>query len=492
MQVHTDLFDLLPTRPEIPHYSYTPSWLHFPVNSKFTWIKIADSNETRISGVAFSALVAKAGTKGAYYHALTSTMQPEAEFRLEKGTYLKPGTFLRPLFPSATDGEISRIADKLMEAIRLRAALRNPTRLLTTNTPSEVYRLPFVENCRSCMVQDDDDEDEKGIDLTQRFRFYDDMPMYAVYSLTEDGEINGRALVYEDVRHVDDPDTPIVAMSRIYAETVDIEAAFKAYAEINNIKYLYRADTAGYFVPIPFDPTAQHYTEVPYVDVFPHVLKSNSSDLPAAYVLASTSPLHLYEQSVSFRRVTRLDNTDGDDDGGIMSVRAPYCEHCDTSFSRSNPPEFYTVDEEDWCEYCFENGSITRCEECGAYTTEYTTDKDGDKYCTSCADRLLSYCQCCDEYVRGDIQAVQTEYGERDWCEDCVDEDAKMCAHCETLYTRNVLQQTDDDVYLCEECYENHAHACDECDAVVYAPDIDPNSDDFLCEKCEHVHNKAA
>ena len=82
-----------------------------------------------------------------------------------------------------------------------------------------------------------------------------------------------------------------------------------------------------------------------------------------------------------------------------------YCWGCATQCERCNDgvrnDDTHTVDNEDWCEYCYENHSYY-CESCSSSSSESTTYVGDNPYCESCFSDECYYCDDCDESYHND------------------------------------------------------------------------------------------
>jgi len=95
--------------------------------------------------------------------------------------------------------------------------------------------------------------------------------------------------------------------------------------------------------------------------------------------------------------LTSVDESVNDGSSYYCSDCGKYCERCNSAFSGDD----YFVDNESWCEYCYENNTFY-CEPCG---TSYSDRNDyysvGDNtWCDDCTSRHAWYCDDCDQYNR--------------------------------------------------------------------------------------------
>jgi len=95
--------------------------------------------------------------------------------------------------------------------------------------------------------------------------------------------------------------------------------------------------------------------------------------------------------------LTSVDDSVSDGSNYYCQSCGKYCERCSNAFSGDD----YFVDDESWCEYCYENNTFY-CEPCG---TSYSDRNDyyfveGDPHCDDCTQRYAWFCEDCNEYLR--------------------------------------------------------------------------------------------
>jgi hypothetical protein len=82
-----------------------------------------------------------------------------------------------------------------------------------------------------------------------------------------------------------------------------------------------------------------------------------------------------------------------------------YCWDCATQCERCNDgvrnDDTHTVDNESWCDYCYENHSYY-CENCCESSSESTTYVGDTPYCEGCYSDNCYYCDDCDESYHND------------------------------------------------------------------------------------------
>ncbi len=94
-----------------------------------------------------------------------------------------------------------------------------------------------------------------------------------------------------------------------------------------------------------------------------------------------------------------------DTDRNIVVRDELYCYDCASICERCNDgmasDDSHTVDNEEWCEYCYENHSYY-CESCSSSSSESTTYVGDNPYCESCYSDECYYCDDCDESYHND------------------------------------------------------------------------------------------
>ena len=161
-----------------------------------------------------------------------------------------------------------------------------------------------------------------------------------------------------------------------------------------------------------------------------------------------------------------------DEEGNIIDnphQRQVYtCDEC--GYTTTNEDEIYTCDECDSqvcydhriyienfgyvCTSCIANNWEV-CDICDEYDRkEDMIEKDGERYCTSCAERYLEECPECGKMV--EKPKMENIYdGERRlrMCRDCIEENTEECNECcETIHINRIKEYKGD--YYCESCYK--------------------------------------
>ena len=126
------------------------------------------------------------------------------------------------------------------------------------------------------------------------------------------------------------------------------------------------------------------------------------------------------------------------------------------------------------------------CADCGCVIDEEDAEFiDGTYYCHDCCN----YCECCNEYYRGNETYVNS-YGYV--CEDCLDsEDFIQCEDCgEWFRTNDVTYLENLDIYVCRDCLRDNFTECDWCGDFLRDEDINRVDGKDLCPDCFKKHNE--
>lgn len=123
-----------------------------------------------------------------------------------------------------------------------------------------------------------------------------------------------------------------------------------------------------------------------------------------------------------------------------------------------------------------------KCKNCGCIVDEDDVRYvNGDPYCEDCA----SYCDCCGEYVLGDLTSVEGRYGNY-VCEDCLSEYYEYCNDCDEYHSReNMYYIEDENRYVCRDCIDNYTY-CPEC-GFYYSNDSTryvESENAYICDNC--------
>ncbi len=377
---------------------YLPSAVE--ASYKFTYIAISTTDPTRLSGMALN---------------LDLHRVPTPQERADRGTFLKPGKFLRSLKPEYTNDQISLLAAELTQKLMGEgSSLYN--QLQTSDTPSEIYTMRHASGGvlgESCMRNMN----------SEVFELYDIHQDIKILYLTEEGDLIGRALLHEHVEagHLG----YIKFMDRVYVNNDNHMELFFRWARSNGY---YRKEYQSANTPLDvIDPGGKSRTlymyiecpedsfyQVPYMDTFP-------------YYCSCKGILHNDEGGCI---EDTLFDTDGGSENGHLSESGGQdydytCRHCD----------------------------------CGLYDGNGDYSWVGDEcVCDSCISEYYSFCDQCDEYVdRDDIVAIKI---------DDDDVDTWMCSYCaenfdECEYGKHHVETTIDEYQ--SGVYTNGVSICEDC-----------------------------
>lgn len=105
---------------------------------------------------------------------------------------------------------------------------------------------------------------------------------------------------------------------------------------------------------------------------------------------------------------------------------------------------------------------------------------NGECYCENC----VTYCECCDEYYRGD--GVWIECEDRYVCDYCADRYYTECEDCgEYIPDENRVYIDGADAYVCEDCFEANYFRCEVCDCYHHNDNANTLRDGrVVCEDC--------
>ena len=99
----------------------------------------------------------------------------------------------------------------------------------------------------------------------------------------------------------------------------------------------------------------------------------------------------------SCESLSSIDDSVNDGSSYYCSDCGKYCERCNSAYSGDD----YCVDDESWCEYCYENSTFY-CEPCGTSYSDRNDyySVDDDTWCDDCTTRHAWWCNDCDLYNR--------------------------------------------------------------------------------------------
>lgn len=356
----------------------------------FTYLKIASSNPTKISGIRkdrikpyllgfIESSLARTGKaadmastmkiKGLHYTLNMYSSLPGCigyipeDFREKKGTYLKPAKFLKAVFgEDFSSSEISTIAGEIADKLREIAHKGDTGEVQVSNMPSEIYTWATDEGMDSCMSEL----------ATSYFRLYDNMPNTRIaYIVDSDtGYLVARALIHDRV--VDEYTGKVYKMmDRIYYANSDWLAIMIVWAKQNGYlrKASQSADEYTFITPEGDDVYLSNisvdcgeikkaqFSNVPYVDTFP--------------VFDTKHPTRLYSREdyeVTDTDYVKLRSTEGYI--RWLCTSEEVCAHCKRH-----------IHDTETCKEIRHHGK-TLCLEC--YQAEQQKERDNIKTCSKC------------------------------------------------------------------------------------------------------------
>lgn len=162
---------------------------------------------------------------------------------------------------------------------------------------------------------------------------------------------------------------------------------------------------------------------------------------------------------------------------GFIGSYGTECERCGDGYDSDSEGAY--VQEESWCQDCYENyaGSCESC--CEQYHVDnIETVKGGrfeEEWCDDCRSSGAIECDGCHDNYK-DESGIRLNDG-TDYCPDCAEECAQ-CGICEDWYSADDVMVTEDSEVRCDECGTH----CAKCDAGLDASDVDAEG---MCEDCQ-------
>ena len=155
------------------------------------------------------------------------------------------------------------------------------------------------------------------------------------------------------------------------------------------------------------------------------------------------------------------------------------CDRCLMVVSREDAVE---VDGDILCSNC-----VCTCYDCGEVLNKDNAvycAEDGEWSCGHCADLVLVWCECCEEYALEENahSVITSEYSRRAiWCSDCCERHAYECDDCGDYLAEDVGGATRNGV-VCPNCISDRYYYCAECGNYVHCDEWDDEGD--MCIKC--------
>lgn len=361
----------------------------------------------------------------------------DEEWLKENGTLLKTGKVVRYLCPHVMEDRIEVLASYVAD--QLRGTCADTSDVLVSDTPSEVYTMPYRSSqdiASSCMR----DEDEN------RFKIYDDIENCRI-AYVKDGEyLIGRALLWDNVSDPNNGNTYKI-MDKCYCKNRHILAKLLQYGKENGYLVKQHPESAGCYtyldadnnvitlrqikVPTGFELRERMYSEVPYLDTF-------------CYAAEGDNCLTSYDMKIS----DELKDTGGE--GGFLTGHGrEVCCYCGERIDRGD--EWWDDDSgEPYCETCWHN-VFEQCELCGDWIPKESTytvhnmSNEEMEVCHSCLVLGYRKCERCEEYFHKDRMEVLVDDSrmvngshEFYYCKECADAEIEegnlqVCSLCECL-----------------------------------------------------------
>lgn len=178
-----------------------------------------------------------------------------------------------------------------------------------------------------------------------------------------------------------------------------------------------------------------------------------------------------YPDYAHFKNVT-ISRIKGSENDGHMKVGAPpICVSCGCRHSISE-----SID-------CCHNDKYV-CEACGEYLDEDDVIWiNGESYCRDCCE----YCDCCEEYHRGDSHHVRG-YGQV--CNGCID-NFYYCEECGEYMNEEYLHYIEhEDRYVCNDCLDRYYTRCEMCNEYFRDDEVRELEDGtHVCQDCYDEQN---
>jgi len=362
----------------------------------FDYIDVSPSNATRLSGMAKN---------------LRLTSEPTAEFRADKGTFIKPGKFLRALFPDVPPDEMSGMAAKLQRHMAKDDDMFDQLKI--SNFPSNIYKINHHYSGNlgaSCMRHLD----------SEYFEIYDDSPTTRILYLQKDDKLLARALLHDEVRNIDSG-AIFKFMDRVYVCNDNYEEMFfrwaaengyyrKRYQSYDRLYQVTSPDGSNFEYNMSIPVMSEQYDKVPFLDTFRYYCSCDG--------ILHNDQNHCYEDT--------LDDTEGNsNDNVITRYEERYsCYHCDDRFHEE---DMTYLDGEYVCDDCRVE-YYRYCDACNSYHhRDYVNlvSVDGtceEYYCDGCLENF-TFCDGCENHFSDTTNVVGEDCIARDLCEDCIREE---------------------------------------------------------------------
>ena len=123
------------------------------------------------------------------------------------------------------------------------------------------------------------------------------------------------------------------------------------------------------------------------------------------------------------------------------------CEDCGCEIDAD---DVVAIDGHYYCRECC--NWCAQCEEYHRGNETYIEEID-DYVCEGCLEWYYTWCEDCGQYHHNhNVRHVDSV--ERWVCDDCLDENYTRCAECGEYFPDEVMEETDDETYMCPTCYD--------------------------------------
>ena len=139
---------------------------------------------------------------------------------------------------------------------------------------------------------------------------------------------------------------------------------------------------------------------------------------------------------------------DHDIEGLVVSESTNYTKNADG---------LYTVDDKTMTEEEFNDRYII-CYHCGNAVDKSDTiycETNGEEYCIDCADNILRYCDCCENYFLP-CDMVRFCDSDSQYCDTCASAEGYRCHDCGDWYRYSDSGSWNGDYWYCYDCYGNN------------------------------------
>lgn len=379
----------------VVYKQYCCGWYLVPIKRdyRFNWITFGVEDLSRLSGLPDN---------------LNGGDLVDDETRKKKGVFLKPAKLLRALLDK---DDVTKEAQEL--ALKLAGRKSLWKKIKVKDRPSEIYGMVHAQSGSigaSCMKEQP----------ANFFQFYDDYPQCKIAYLVHNGELVGRALLWEAT---DENGEKVNLMDRIYFTNETVLAAFNVWAQ--NHGYWWKKRQNYIDKDIVVNPTTKvseskvlklhdvakvlkNCVAFPYIDTFTYYNEHED---------VLTNDYNIYKD-------TKFENTDGTDLHDYFDSKSRVtCIVCEETVREDHCT---VIRNELVCEDCA-NSEFLVCENCGDYelrSESVYNETTSGYYCRVCGEKyIITCCKCGYTFDKRDRGAD----AEHELCANC----AKVSEVCE-------------------------------------------------------------